>query len=100
MTLRARFIPGRLNLEMDALSLERQVLPTEWCLLREVLDLLWGQWDKLLIDLFTTKDNHKIPVYVLPMPDSAAYAGDAMSLDWGHMHMYAVLSKLVRTKEC
>jgi len=108
IALRARHIPGRLNVLADELSREKQVLPTEWSLLPQVLEMVWRQWEKPHIDLFATRFNNKLPVFVSPLPDPRAYAVDALSMKWDHLLAYAfpptavlgaVLSKLAETKD-
>ena len=39
-----------------------------------------------LVDLFATSENHKLPVYVGPIPDGQALAVDSMSLNWTGMY--------------
>ena len=41
------------------------------------------------IDLFATRLNKKLPIYVSPIPDEKALAIDAMSMNWNRMHAYA-----------
>jgi hypothetical protein len=89
LTLRSRHIPGRLNVLADKLSRHRQIVPTEWSLHPSILKLLWGQWDKPLIDLFATRHNKKLPLYVSPVPDREAWAVDALSLSWDNLYAYA-----------
>ena len=44
------------------------------------------------IDLFVTRLNKKLPIYVAPIPDEKALAIDAMSMNWNGMHAYAFSS--------
>ena len=67
VTLKARHIPGRLNVVADKLSRLGQVIQTEWSLLPEV---------------FATRYNNKLAQFVSPVPDSKAWAVDALSLNW------------------
>ena len=41
------------------------------------------------VDLFATRFNHKLPLYVSPVQDNKAQAIDALSMDWNHLHAYA-----------
>ena len=102
--LRARHIPGRLNVIADKLSRHNQVIQTEWCLSQQVFNLLCSKWARPQIDLFATRFNHKLPKFVSPVPDSTAWAVDALSLSWSNLDVYAfppvsllnqVVSKLV-----
>ena len=101
VTLRAVHIPGRLNVIADMLSREGQVLPTEWSLNQGVIRALFREWGDPQIDLFATRYNHKCLVFVSPVPDSRAYATDALSMDWNHLWGYAyppqpILSKVIQ----
>ena len=87
--LLARHVPGKLNIVADALSRPHMVLNTEWTLARSLLLPLWDRWFRPHIDLFATRFNHRLPVYVSPVPDPAAWAVDALSLSWEGMLAYA-----------
>ena len=104
IVLRARHIPGRLNVIADKLSRHNQVIQTEWCLSQQVFSRLCSNWVRPQIDLFATRFNHKLPKFVSPVPDSTAWAVDALSLSWSNLDAYAfppvsllsqVVSKLV-----
>ena len=41
------------------------------------------------VDLFATRFNHRLPLYVSPVQDYKALAIDALSMDWNHLHAYA-----------
>ena len=70
VTLKARHIPGRLNVIADKLSRLGQTIQTEWSLLLEVFQSLCKGWHQPQIDLFATRCNHKLPQFVSPVPDS------------------------------
>ena len=53
--LKARHIPGKLNVLADNLSRVGQILPTEWSLNQEVADLVFARWHRPLIDLCATR---------------------------------------------
>jgi hypothetical protein len=89
ITLKCRHIAGRLNVLADGLSREGQILPTEWGLHPRALNYLWARWEKPLIDMFATRHNRKLPMFVSPVPDQEALAIDALSIDWSGMHFYA-----------
>ena len=80
VTLKARHIPGQLNMVADKLSRLGQTIQTEWSLLQEVFQAICSRWHRPQIDLFATKFNNKLPQFVLPVPDSLAVAVDALSL--------------------
>lgn len=84
-----RHIPGRLNLLADTLSRSLAPVNTEWELHQGVFDSLVLRWGSPNIDLFATSLNHKLPVFVSPVPDPKAFSVDAMTLSWEGMFAYA-----------
>ena len=108
-SLRARHIPGRLNVIADQLSREGQILPTEWSLRQDIVDSIFATWGHPHIDLFATRYNHKCPVFVSPVPDPLALEADALSISWEAMSAYAfpphqiltaALNQFRKTRSC
>ena len=108
-SIRARHIPGHLNVIADQLSRPGQILPTEWSLLPQLLRLITDHWDRPQVDLFATRYNNKLQLFVSPVPDPLALEVDALSIGWEGMDAYAfpphvilssVLAKFERTKTC
>ena len=100
IVLRARHIPGHLNVIADKLSRHGQVIQTEWSLLQEVFDQICRRWHKPEVDLFATKFNRKLPRFVSPVPDLLAWKVDALSVPWQDLDAYvfppvALLGKVV-----
>ena len=60
ITVRARHIPGCLNVMAD------QVQSTEWSLHPQVFKQIYQKWFTPRVDLFPTRLNHKVPLYVSP----------------------------------
>ena len=89
IVLRARHIPGRLNVIADKLSRHNQVIQTEWSLSQQVFNHLCSIWGRPQTDLFATRFNHKLPQFVSPVPDPAAWVVDALSLPWESLDVYA-----------
>lgn len=89
ITLQAKHIAGKLNVLADSLSRKHQLLPGEWCLHQEVANLIFRELGRPMLDLFATRFNHRLPLYVSPVFDPAAWALDALSLDWDMMVAYA-----------
>ena len=87
--LRARHIPGKMNVLADSLSRAGQILPTEWSLSPRVFRALCQLWESPLVDLFATRWNHKLPQFVSPIPDPSAWQVDALSMDWDQLYGYA-----------
>jgi len=80
------------------------MIPTEWSLHPELLEQVWRVVDKPWIDLFATRHNKKMSIYVSPIPDTEAYAVDALSLNWKGIHGYAypptpILNQVLRKIE-
>ena len=89
VVLKARHIPGHLNVIADKLSRQGQVIQTEWSLRQEVFDLLVQTWHRPQVDMFATKYNCKLAQYVSPVPDPSAWAVDALTVSWENLDMYA-----------
>ena len=51
---------------------EDQVLPTEWSLLTRVFEVICKVFDRLHLNLFTTRVNAKLPLHMSPVPDPMA----------------------------
>ena len=100
VTLRARHIPGRLNVIADKLSRLGQTIQTEWSLHPAVFQAVCARWHQPQVDLFATRFNNKLPQFVSPVPDPQAWAVDALSLSWEDLDPYAfppaaILGKVV-----
>ena len=67
VTLKARDIPGRLNVVADKLSRLGQTIQTEWSLLPEIFQTICSKWHRPQIDLCATRFN-KLPRFVIPWP--------------------------------
>ncbi|MCG7867312.1 MAG: reverse transcriptase-like protein [Candidatus Thiodiazotropha taylori] len=89
ISIRVRHIPGKLNVIADSLSRSNRVLPSEWNLNRDVANQIFSLWKTPQLDLFATRFNNLLPLFVSPVPDHRACAVDAMSIDWGNLFAYA-----------
>ena len=87
--IKARYLPGRLNALADCLSRKGNIVQTEWSLNQRVADLVFQLWGTPHIDLFATRLNRKVQIFVSPVPDPLAHASDALSLSWKGMWAYA-----------
>jgi hypothetical protein len=106
-TLLAKHIPGHLNILADALSRRHQALHTEWTLNMCAVKQLFDKWGDPNVDLFATRMNNRLPVYVSPVQDPLAWQVDALSISWEGLSAYAyppvkilpqVLEKVHRTR--
>ena len=84
ITFKARHIPGCLNVMADLLSRLNQVQSTEWSLHLHVFHQICQKWFTPPVDLFATHLNHKLPLYVSPVPDPNAWDVDEHKLDESH----------------
>ena len=56
---------------------------------KEIANKIFQIMDFPSIDLFATRLNHRLPLYVSPIPDQKALSIDAISIDWNRIHAYA-----------
>ena len=89
ITLKARHIPGCLNVMADLLSRSNQLQSTEWSLHPQVFKQICQKWFTPHVDLFATHLNHKLPLYVSPIPDPRAWDIDALNINWTNLTAYA-----------
>ena len=87
IALKARHSPGCLNVMADLLSRSNQVESTEWSLHPQVFKQISQKWLTPHVDLFATHLNHKLPLYVSPIPDPKAWDIDALNIDWVSLPM-------------
>ena len=82
-------IPGKFNILADRLLRLDRPHKTEWALDQSVGNSIFQMLNFPNVDLFATQFNHKLPLYVSPVPDSQALAIDALSVNWNFLHAYA-----------
>ena len=87
--LLAKHIPGRFNTLADRMSRMDKPISTEWSLNQEIANKIFQIMDFPSIDLFATRLNHRLPLYVSPIPDQKALSIDAISMDWNRINAYA-----------
>ena len=105
--LSSSFIPGKSNIHADFQSRNFQQ-DNEWMLNRSAFKMAI---DKLhvcpKIDLFASRYNHQVPVFVSWRPEPESFAVDAFTLNWHELQFYcfppfsvmpAVLQKIVLEK--
>ena len=86
--VRARHIPGCLNVIADHLSRPNQPISTEWTLHPEIVKRMFRIWGTPEIDMFATVSNSHLPRFMSPIPEPRALAVDALSQDWQGRSMY------------
>ena len=89
IVLRARHIPGRLNVLADILLRPSQMSGTEWSLHPSVFRALTRERRIPFLDLFATRWNDKLPLFVSPIPDPSAMAADTLLMSWKALWAYA-----------
>ena len=67
--VRARHIPGCLNMIADHLSRPNQPIPTEWSLHPEIVRRIFRVWGTPEVDMFATGSNSHLPRFMSPIPD-------------------------------
>ena len=87
--IRARHIQGCLNVIADSLSRKDKIIQTEWSLHPQMFSRICKVWHTPMVDMFATKLNHKLPIYVSPVPDANAMNIDALNISWEGLDGYA-----------
>ena len=96
--VKARHIPGALNVLADDLSRQGQILPSEWMLHRDIVQGVFATWETPNVDLFATRFNAQCPAFVSPAPDPTAMDVDALSISWEGLSAYAFPPQQILTK--
>ena len=87
--LLAKHMLGRFNTLADRMSRMDKPISTEWSLNQEIANKIFQIMDFPSIDLFATRLNHRLPLYVSPIPDQKALSIDAISMAWNRINAYA-----------
>ena len=86
--VRARHIPGCLNVIADYLSRLNQPIATEWSLHPEIVRCIFRVWGTPEVDMFATVSNSHLPRFMSPIPEPRALVVNALSQDWQGRSMY------------
>ena len=70
-------------------NIQQQVSGTEWPLHPSVFRALTREWGIPFFDLFATRWNHKLSLFMSPVPDPSAMAIDDLSTSWKALWAYA-----------
>ena len=87
--IRICHIPGKFNILADSLSRLDRPLKTEWALDQSVANSIFQMLNYPNVDLLATRFNHKLPLYISPVPDNQALAIDALSMNLNFLHAHA-----------
>ena len=82
ITLKDRHIPGCLNVMANLLSRSNQVQSIEWSL--DPSQVVHSSCRS-----YATHLNHKVPLYMSPVPDQNAWDIDALNINWSGLTAYA-----------
>ena len=77
--LTAKHIRGKANVLVDSLSRSHSVVQTEWTIHQPTIIGIFNRWGKPHIDLFATRLNRRLPLFVSPVPDPLAVNVDALT---------------------
>ena len=88
--LQVRHIPGRFNIPADRLSRLTKPIQTECTLKQSVVNRICQLTNFPNIDLFATRLNHRLPMYVSPIPNDKALAIDTLTMNWNGIHGYVL----------
>ena len=86
--VRARHIPGPLNVIADHLSRPNRPISTDWSLHPEIVKGIFRLWGTPEVDMFATVSDSHLPRFMSPVPEPRALAVDALSQDWQGRSMY------------
>ena len=93
--IRIRHIPGKFNVLADRLSRIDKTVKTERALDQLIANSIIQMFNYPNLDLFATRFNHKLPLFMSPVLDNQAFAIDAFSMNWNYFHAYAFPSTIM-----
>ena len=95
IVVRIRHVPGKFNVLADRLSKMDTIIKTEWALDQSIANSIFQMFNYPSLDLFATRFNQKLPLYVSSVLDNHAFAIDAFSMNWNHLHASAFLPSIL-----
>ena len=87
IVVRFRHIPGIFNVLAGRLSRIDKIIKTEWALDQLIANSIFQMFNYPNLDLFATRFNQQLPLYVSPVLD--AFAIDAFFMNWNNLHACA-----------
>ena len=97
-TISISFIRGSFNVIADQLS-RGTAISTEWSLAPQDFQIILKLNPLLQVDVFATRLNNKLPIFISPCMDSKAQAVDALSTSWerwDHLYMFPPTNMISR----
>lgn len=88
ITLIAIHIKGTQNVKADLLS-RSFARPLEWSLNNQVVHQIINIWERPLIDLFASEENHQLPLFCTRYSCWGAYQVDDLAMLWQGILGYA-----------
>lgn len=88
LSLRAAHIAGVTNCTADALS-RRGLRAGDWCLNKEVAQMLWTTYGTADVDLFATQQSSQCPSWFAETAEPGSLGQDALAHDWPNCLLYA-----------
>ena len=99
ITLRARHIPGCLNVMVRPSIQSSLEWPVHPQMFKQIYQVVHSS-----VDLFTTHLKHKVPLYISPIPVQHAWDMDALNINWSGLTAYtyppmALLHRAIHVKQ-
>ena len=88
IVVRIHHISGKFNVLADRLLRIHKIVKTEWALDQSIGNSIFQMFNYPNLDLFATRFNHKLPLYVYLVLDNQAFAIDAFLMNWNRFHAY------------
>ena len=85
--LSACHVAGSSNCTADKLSRDGND-DLEWSISKNIFDKLYARFPMLQIDLFASRLNSKLPLYISRYPEKDSYAVDAFTISWSSDNYY------------
>ena len=82
-------LPDNYKRQAHSRCLNVKVQATEWSLHPRVFKQICQKWFCPLVDLFATRLNQKVPLYVSPVSDQHAWNTDALNINLSGLTAYA-----------
>ena len=95
----ASHIPGKDNEKADFIS-RNFTDNTEWILNPDIFDKIVHVWGKPDVDMFASRLNHKVPVYISWNKDPCAHDNNAFTVNWDQWELIYVFPPFSLVSRC